>query len=121
MTRSEPGAQRIGWCAPGLPTDNADDAVLGHEPPDLVPTDDDALSPRLLGHRAHAVDLIVVVHETHRLGVFGQDDWLRIIVDAGFDASVVTEVMTEARTPRQVFVGKAAGRSGRPLGARRRA
>lgn len=46
-----------------------------------------------------------VVHETHRLGLFGQDDWIRIIAGAGFDASAVTEVTTEARTPRQIFVG----------------
>ncbi len=44
-------------------------------------------------------------HETHRLGVFGHDDWLRIMADTGFEARAVTEVTTEDRPPRQVFVG----------------
>lgn len=46
-----------------------------------------------------------LAHETHRFGVFGHDDWLRIMAAAGFDASAATEVTTEDRTPRQVFVG----------------
>lgn len=46
-----------------------------------------------------------VVHETHRLGLFGRDDWLRLLADAGFDAGAVDEVTSEDRTPRELFVG----------------
>ncbi|MDP8976131.1 MAG: class I SAM-dependent methyltransferase [Actinomycetota bacterium] len=46
-----------------------------------------------------------VVHETHRVGLFGGEDWLRFVGDAGFHASAVTEVTSEDRTPRQFFVG----------------
>lgn len=45
-----------------------------------------------------------VVHESHRLGLFSSADWLRLLTGAGFDARQVTEVTTEHRTPRQVFV-----------------
>jgi len=46
-----------------------------------------------------------VVHETHRLGLFGREDWLRLLAAAGFVASAVTEVTSEDRTPRELFVG----------------
>jgi SAM-dependent methyltransferase len=46
-----------------------------------------------------------VVHETHRLGLFGRDDWLRLLTDAGFEPRAVTEVTSEDRTPRELFVG----------------
>jgi SAM-dependent methyltransferase len=46
------------------------------------------------------------VHETHRLGLFGRDDWLRLLAEVGFDAEAVTEVTSEEhRTPRELFVG----------------
>jgi len=45
------------------------------------------------------------VHETHRTGLFGQADWLRFLVDAGFEARAVTEVTAEDRAPRSFFVG----------------
>ena len=45
-----------------------------------------------------------VVQETHRFGVFGCDDWLRLLSEAGFDAEAVTEETTEDRTPRRLFV-----------------
>ena len=47
---------------------------------------------------------VEVVHETHRLGLFGRDVWLRLLAEAGFVAEEVTEVTTEDRRPRQVFV-----------------
>jgi hypothetical protein len=47
-----------------------------------------------------------VVHETHRLGLFGRDVWLRLLGQAGFDTTAVTEVTTEDRTPRELFVGR---------------
>lgn len=46
------------------------------------------------------------VHETHRLGLFGRDQWLRLLADAGFEGRVVPEVTTEDRTPRLIFVGQ---------------
>lgn len=48
---------------------------------------------------------VEVVHETHRTGLFGRDDWLRILAAAGFEAHAVTEVNTDDRTPRELFVG----------------
>ncbi len=47
-----------------------------------------------------------VVHETHRLGLFSRDVWLRILANAGFDPNAVTEQTTEDRTPRELFVGR---------------
>ena len=46
-----------------------------------------------------------LVHETHRLGLFGREVWLRLLADAGFAADAVTEVTSEDRTPRELFVG----------------
>ncbi len=45
------------------------------------------------------------VHETHRTGLYGRDDWLRLLVEAGFRATAVPEVTSEDRTPRELFVG----------------
>jgi len=50
-------------------------------------------------------------NETHRLGLFSRDAWLRIMTEVGFDATTVTEVTTEDRVPRQAFIGS------RPTGA----
>ncbi|MGI8806514.1 MAG: class I SAM-dependent methyltransferase, partial [Acidimicrobiales bacterium] len=49
------------------------------------------------------------VHETHRMGLFGHHEWLQLLGDAGFDARAVTEVTTEDRPSRQVFVGHRPG------------
>jgi SAM-dependent methyltransferase len=46
-----------------------------------------------------------VVHETHRLGLFSRYSWLRLLAEAGFEASSVTEVTADDRTPREIFVG----------------
>lgn len=45
------------------------------------------------------------VHETHRTGLFSRTVWLRTLADVGFDAAAVTEVTSEDRTPRELFVG----------------
>ena len=45
------------------------------------------------------------VHESHRMGLFTRDEWLRIMVEAGFVATTVPEVTSEDRTPREFFVG----------------
>lgn len=50
-----------------------------------------------------------VVHETHRSGLFGRSDWLRLLGAAGFDARAVPEVTTEDRPPRELFVGHRPG------------
>jgi SAM-dependent methyltransferase len=46
-----------------------------------------------------------VVHETHRLGVFGRDVWRRLLAEAGFAPETVMEVTAEDRPPRELFVG----------------
>ncbi len=46
-----------------------------------------------------------VVHETHRTGLFGRAVWLRLLAEAGFDASAVIEETDDDRTPRDVFIG----------------
>ncbi|MCU1427529.1 MAG: hypothetical protein JWL83_1529 [Actinomycetia bacterium] len=46
-----------------------------------------------------------VAHDTHRLGLFGRDDWLGLLADAGFEPTAVAEVTSEDRTPREFFVG----------------
>lgn len=48
---------------------------------------------------------IHVVHETHRLGLFPQDTWVRLLRNVGFGVEVVEEVTTEERTPRLFFAG----------------
>ena len=47
-----------------------------------------------------------IVHETHRLGLFSRNEWLRLITEAGFTADAVAEVTSEDRTPRDFFVGR---------------
>lgn len=44
------------------------------------------------------------VHETHRLGMFGAEEWLAMLSGAGFAPRGVTEETTEDRTPREIFV-----------------
>jgi len=46
-----------------------------------------------------------VVHETHRVGLFGREVWLRLLADAGFEPAAVLEETTEDRTPREFFLG----------------
>jgi SAM-dependent methyltransferase len=46
-----------------------------------------------------------VVHETHRLGLFSRHSWLRLLAEAGFEASSVVEPTTDDRTPRELFIG----------------
>ena len=49
---------------------------------------------------------VEVVHERHRTGLYARAEWLRVLSDAGFEATVVTEHTTEERMPRDVFVGR---------------
>ncbi|PSK96111.1 methyltransferase family protein [Haloactinopolyspora alba] len=48
---------------------------------------------------------VQVVHDTHRIGLFGRDVWLRLLHEAGFDALVLSEQTDDDRVPRDVFVG----------------
>ena len=52
----------------------------------------------------HADGSIDVVHETHRCGLFPRAVWLRLLTAAGFVPTEVTEVTTEDRPPRQLFL-----------------
>ncbi len=47
-----------------------------------------------------------LVREQHRTGLFSRGLWLRLLADAGFDPSSVTEDTTDERRPRDMFVGK---------------
>jgi SAM-dependent methyltransferase len=57
----------------------------------------------LLRERGGAVR---TVHESHRLGMFGQATWLRLLEAAGFQARAVTEETSEDRQPRDLFTGQ---------------
>ncbi len=46
------------------------------------------------------------VHDTHRLGLFPRDTWLRLLVSVGFQPETVQERTTEDRPPRTFFVGR---------------
>jgi len=45
------------------------------------------------------------LHESHDLGCFSSEDWLRLLIETGFEAGTITEVTSENRAPRQFFVG----------------
>lgn len=49
-----------------------------------------------------------VVHETHRFGLFDRPSWLRLLTEAGFEAKAVTEMTSEDRRARELYVGVAA-------------
>lgn len=48
---------------------------------------------------------VSVAHDTHLLGLFPRDLWLRVLGETGFRARVVAEVTNEDRLPREFFVG----------------
>lgn len=48
---------------------------------------------------------VQVEHETHRLGLFSRGTWLRLLASAGFEPGSTTEVTTENRPPRELFIG----------------
>jgi len=53
----------------------------------------------------HADGSVDTVHETHRTGLFPGAVWMRLLVEAGFEPSMVTEETTEDRPPRIFLVG----------------
>lgn len=50
--------------------------------------------------------MVRMVHETHRTGLFSKASWLRLLTEVGFQAESVTEETTEARIPRELFIGR---------------
>ena len=48
---------------------------------------------------------VSVAHDTHVLGLFPRETWLRVLAEAGFTARSVAEVTQEDRLPREFFVG----------------
>jgi hypothetical protein len=52
-----------------------------------------------------AAQSVRVVHETHRLGVFSRYSWLRLLAEAGFEASSVIEGTAGDTAPREIFIG----------------
>jgi hypothetical protein len=49
---------------------------------------------------------VQVEHDSHRIGLFPREDWLRFLGDAGFDPAAVPEETIDDRTPREIFVGR---------------
>lgn len=49
---------------------------------------------------------VQVAHDSHVLGLFPRELWLRVMSEAGFAARAVAEVTGEDRMPREFFVGK---------------
>jgi trans-aconitate methyltransferase len=52
-----------------------------------------------------ATGAVEVAHDTHELGLFPRELWLRVLAEVGFRARAVAEVTTEDRIPREFFVG----------------
>ena len=54
---------------------------------------------------------VQVVRESHRLGSFRRETWLRLLADAGFSAEVAagTFAGNDARSPRVLFIGHKPG------------
>jgi SAM-dependent methyltransferase len=51
---------------------------------------------------------VQVVNEHHRTGLFNRETWLRLLSDAGFEATIVTEQTPDERRPRDLFVARRA-------------
>ncbi len=47
-----------------------------------------------------------VAHDTHVLGLYPRETWLRVLAEAGFEARSVAEVTSDDRLPREFFVGR---------------
>ena len=48
---------------------------------------------------------VEVAQDTHVLGLFSRELWLRVLTDAGFAARSVVEMTAEEQRPREFFVG----------------
>ncbi len=69
------------------------------DPSDTTTTTEYALLLR------HADGTVEVAHDTHVLGLFPRELWLRILTETGFVARSVAEMTTEDRLPREFLVG----------------
>lgn len=49
---------------------------------------------------------VLLAHDTHTLGLYPRETWLRVLSDTGFEARLVAEVTTDDRLPREFFVGR---------------
>lgn len=49
--------------------------------------------------------MVEVAKDSHELGLFSRELWLRILADSGFTARSVAEVTDDDRLPREFFVG----------------
>ena len=49
---------------------------------------------------------VQVVHETHRLGLFGRSTWLRLLAGGGFEPQAVTGEAAADGVPRVLFAGR---------------
>ena len=49
---------------------------------------------------------VEAVHESHRLGLFGRETWLRLLARPGFEPLAVSEDIAADRMPRELFVGR---------------
>lgn len=48
---------------------------------------------------------VAVAHDSHTLGLYPRELWLRVLTEAGFVARSVAEMTDEDRVPREFFVG----------------
>jgi SAM-dependent methyltransferase len=48
---------------------------------------------------------VQIAHDTHELGLFPRELWIRILEETGFRARSVAEVTSEEHLPREFFVG----------------
>jgi trans-aconitate methyltransferase len=49
---------------------------------------------------------VQVVHEAHRLGLFGRETWLGLLAARGFEPLAITEETADDRMPRELFAGR---------------
>src|ERR1039457_6749454 len=59
---------------------------------------------------------VQVVHETHRLGLFGHETWLSLIAVPGFEPRVVAGETAGDQLSRELFAGRRPGAWGPPRG-----
>ena len=52
-----------------------------------------------------AAGRVTIAHDTHVLGLFPRETWIRLLTEAGFSARSVAEVTLDDRLPREFFVG----------------
>ena len=50
--------------------------------------------------------VVRVAHETHQTGLFSRTRWLELLDEVGFEPEAVIEQTTEARVPRELFIGR---------------